>query len=683
MGNVELCGNGSRNAPAPFYYPINASVQQEQWQRHVTRLDDLDSGLGNSLETGRTLTARSESSISGIGDAQLLEKPLASAVNYVQALENEDTQEHAGSGQSTWRGYALGCAVTMVVVLAACAGCATLASAKGFRFGAGTSASQLHLPKVHFPGTPREQLLSGKEERTPDTSSACCRGPQARCRACEAALSVAEYCQRQQRPVHVAGCEEFEGDGASVRSSEESEKEEAEAEKARYRSKHILPQRPSQPAPAPELQLPTSGPMPASDGTGTRCCTEETARCVACNVGMSVLEYCSRTDAVKVSGCEEVRHSNKQHRSTASTNSGSHDEEQSDVIAKRKAAMVAKLKERFAEEKRKEEHHEMQRQEQLKKKEIEEMHRLKRRYDRMPSSAQTTTTAGSTEAPATTTSTLATSSTTTQSSSSSSSRKANPTIHVRVVVAPPTSTPATTSTIRPVAQTTLLPTLFCFSLMLPWGYEPGLLKMQLRRGRSIFACDATEVYSSEEIDLGGLVTVDLGIDLHCPLGGVFHTVMNTPIFLEVWRQLISAGRFRKYQWTVKADPDAVFFPERLRKILTGADQANAVVGKGIFLNNCGFGLHGPLEVVSNRALEAYGEGSSTCKRPPQEDVYLQQCLIELGVTQVNHFNLLAEDHCAFKDWEECSSGHVSFHPFKKVEAYERCLDVVENSSAVS
>jgi len=72
--------------------------------------------------------------------------------------------------------------------------------------------------------------------------------------------------------------------------------------------------------------------------------------------------------------------------------------------------------------------------------------------------------------------------------------------------------------------------------MLPWGYEPSLLKMQLRRGQSIFACDATEVYSSEEMDLGGLVTVDLGIDLHCPLGGVFHTVMNTPIFLQVWKR---------------------------------------------------------------------------------------------------------------------------------------------------
>jgi len=250
------------------------------------------------------------------------------------------------------------------------------------------------------------------------------------------------------------------------------------------------------------------------------------------------------------------------------------------------------------------------------------------------------------------------------------------------VVAPPSSAHATSSTSGRVQQATLPPTLFCFSLMLPWGYEPSLLKMQLRRGQSIFACDATEVYSSEEMDLGGFVSVDMGIDLHCPLGGLFHTVMNTPIFLQVWKRILDAGRFRQYQWTVKADPDAVFFPERLRQILEGADQAKAAFGKGLFLNNCGFGLHGPLEVVSNRALEAYGEGSSTCKRPPQEDVYLQHCLVKLGVSQVNHFNLLAEDHCAFKDWEECSSGHVAFHPFKKVEDYERCLDVVEGGPAV-
>jgi len=102
------------------------------------------------------------------------------------------------------------------------------------------------------------------------------------------------------------------------------------------------------------------------------------------------------------------------------------------------------------------------------------------------------------------------------------------------------------------------------------------------------------------------------------------------------------------------------------------------IGNGTFLNNCGYGLHGPLEVLSRKAIEVYGKGVHHCKQPPQEDVYLQQCMLRLGVLQVNHFNLLAEAHCSFEDWAKCSSDHVSFHPFKEWRDYEHCVHVAES-----
>jgi len=236
----------------------------------------------------------------------------------------------------------------------------------------------------------------------------------------------------------------------------------------------------------------------------------------------------------------------------------------------------------------------------------------------------------------------------------------------------PTEAPATTTTTGTAGLS-----LFCFSLMLPWGYEFGLLSSQLSGKKSIFACDEAAVYSSGVLDLGGVQTVKVDSDLHCKYGGEFHTVLNTPVFKKVWERVIQDGRFRLHDWIVKVDPDAVFFPWRLRRVLTGPDQFTAAAGNGTFLNNCGFGLHGPLEVLSRRALEVYAEGVDDCPQPPQEDVYLQQCLIHLGVVQVNHFNLLAEAHCAFEDWEKCDSDHVSFHPFKKWSAYKRCLSKVE------
>lgn len=404
----------------------------------------------------------------------------------------------------------------------------------------------MHMPLIPLlgGGTHRDRPRSDKQERKSDRNHDCCRGHHAKCHACEAGTSVLEYCERQKWPTHIPGCREAVKDATTI--------------------------------PRNQTVLPASGPMPAvnpfeganaDSATVTDCCTENTAQCMSCNVGMTIKQYCALPDVVLAAGCSDAE----------SLDTG---EEQTG------------------------------------------------------------------------------------------------TPKVNFKVSPPSTTHAPSSTTLVGRQ----PTLFCFSLMLPWGYEPSLLKMQRRHKSSIFACEATAVYSSEEQDLGGIKTEDLGIDLHCKLGGVFNTVMNTPIFVEVWKRLIKDAVFRHYDWTVKVDPDAVFFPERLRHILGSQDQASAQAGNGTFLNNCGFGLHGPLEVLSRRALEVYGSGNSACDRPPQEDVYLQKCLLALGVTQVNRFNLLAEDHCHFKEWKACKSGHVSFHPFKKIKDYEKCLAAVDDST---
>lgn len=199
--------------------------------------------------------------------------------------------------------------------------------------------------------------------------------------------------------------------------------------------------------------------------------------------------------------------------------------------------------------------------------------------------------------------------------------------------------------------------------------------MQAALKVGIFLCDAYDVYSSKAVGLHGTVrTKAIDADLHCPLGGKFMTVLNTPIFVKVWDRVIKDGRFRLQDWSVKIDPDTVFFPSRLRHILKDSDLIAAQAGKGKFINNCRDGLHGPIEILSRRALETYESGASACKRPPQEDVYLQACMLELGVEQWDEYNLLAEAHCHSKEWATCKGKHVSFHPFKTVKAYKKCME---------
>merc|ERR1719291_307212 len=117
-------------------------------------------------------------------------------------------------------------------------------------------------------------------------------------------------------------------------------------------------------------------------------------------------------------------------------------------------------------------------------------------------------------------------------------------------------------------------------------------------GVSIFACDEYVVYSNVSMEVvPGVVTSAILGSLKVKLGGKFGTAMNTNVFLKVWAKLFSERRFSLHDWTVKVDPDAVFLPERLRSILANYEE----VSEGVYLNNCKFGLHGPVEVFSKNA----------------------------------------------------------------------------------
>jgi len=238
--------------------------------------------------------------------------------------------------------------------------------------------------------------------------------------------------------------------------------------------------------------------------------------------------------------------------------------------------------------------------------------------------------------------------------------------------APPTTLLITTTT---TVTSPKPPSLFCFSVMVSWNYEPNLIRWQVQHKWSIFSCDDFTVYSDQRMSLGDNIwsRIVAGTDLKAHLGGKFNTLLNTPVFQRVWEQVVRDGVYDLYDWTAKVDCDAVFLPDRLRTMVSGPDLVHGEDDKGKFINNCRFGLHGPLEVVSRKALSTYAKGWETCHNdPPQEDVYLMACLTQLGVTQVDEFTLLSEQACKTPDWEACESSHVAFHPFKDLIGYKDC-----------
>lgn len=221
--------------------------------------------------------------------------------------------------------------------------------------------------------------------------------------------------------------------------------------------------------------------------------------------------------------------------------------------------------------------------------------------------------------------------------------------------------------------------------MLPNSNEPVLLAMQFAERQSLFGCDQAAVYSNKTMQIGtDFISIFVNVNLECRFGGEFKTALNKEIFDVVWRKILDDGVFKFYEWTAKVDPDAVFFPGRLKFMLP----KYAAGEKGVYLNNCPKrGLHGPLEVLSSKAVEIYVSYVEQCNSHFTElcsgdckwgeDMFMDQCLSKvLGLT--NHpleTRLMCEDKCDCKDFYFCKKGNdrVSYHPFKSVGAYETCL----------
>ena len=96
-------------------------------------------------------------------------------------------------------------------------------------------------------------------------------------------------------------------------------------------------------------------------------------------------------------------------------------------------------------------------------------------------------------------------------------------------------------------------------------------------------------------------------------------------------------------------------------------------------------MHGPIEVFSKNAVDVWMRGRQRCVEHFEklcsgpclwgEDMFIDQCLQKvLKVKRVNDWNLISEAHCDSADWPECRNGHVTFHPFKDLVSYKKCLE---------
>jgi len=250
-----------------------------------------------------------------------------------------------------------------------------------------------------------------------------------------------------------------------------------------------------------------------------------------------------------------------------------------------------------------------------------------------------------------------------------------------------------------------LPSLFCITAIRsdPEGREFQLLELALRRRAGIFACDDFAVFSDRNVSLGDSVTA-MQLEHFAAKKGVqgalTATWVNTPSFVEAWAVVLNltmnGSRRGPFDWFVKTDPDAVFFPTRLKTRLEGHYDVLRPHLKlnGTYIRNCkplhpgDLTLYGSMEVLSWQALQMYRNGSHACLNEDQagkmgEDMWLQQCLDKLGVWALEDWSLLSDGYCmqAEQHMHHCSGDAVAYHPFKAREQWMGCWEMASPGAA--
>lgn len=208
--------------------------------------------------------------------------------------------------------------------------------------------------------------------------------------------------------------------------------------------------------------------------------------------------------------------------------------------------------------------------------------------------------------------------------------------------------------------------LYCIAVKSPNArvQEDQLLQAASQRSIGIFSCSDHDIFEGA-----------------AAARTEWKSISNTDIFIGIWNQVMQNGKFYNNDWTVKADPDCVFFGQRI-----GWHLEKLNVGKydTVYIKNCDFKFRfqGSLEIFSEKALESYKEYAGMCAdkigHEGGEDFFMMTCMDAMGVEAVEDDSILYDkyatgEHLVLDDVSNCHNGYTAaFHPFRTVDAWNNC-----------
>jgi len=208
--------------------------------------------------------------------------------------------------------------------------------------------------------------------------------------------------------------------------------------------------------------------------------------------------------------------------------------------------------------------------------------------------------------------------------------------------------------------------LYCFSVVnwaAPppqpfWSSEADLAKNIRENGVGIMQCDDHDWF-----DGSPTAKAEWG------------SFSNIDAFQHIWKMVGKKGTWKKHDFIVKVDADAVFFPTRLKAHI---EQLRVPRGSRVYFENIGyrFNFMGALEVLSNAALDLYLARSQECirgKHEGGEDFFMKGCMDALGIDHMAD-HMLLHDRYASQD-DPCTDGWtVAYHFHKKVISWNWCYN---------
>jgi len=238
------------------------------------------------------------------------------------------------------------------------------------------------------------------------------------------------------------------------------------------------------------------------------------------------------------------------------------------------------------------------------------------------------------------------------------------------------------------------PTLYCWQLMRPDGYEPDLVRAQVAKGAGIFGCDGFDVYSIEgKTPLGktpkGQKVQTVSSEPHDVGRSKDGFAANVEIFLNAWNAVEGRDQWRQHAWTIKMDPDAVMVPDRVRvhimsKWIDGTERSAFFRTCNRFPSSSDYPMmYGAMEVISREALRTFFKHGEQCRgwfpvAAYGEDLYLTKCLQGMNADILDDFVLVGDDRC--KGGACWDHAFAAFHEHKDIDGWMQCWSDTGNGS---